>query len=305
MSFEPKDFFSRQAATQAGVTWRALASTDYRRVAHDQHIDAGVLDNLILRCRALVPFLAGRPFSHHTAASLWGGSVPVSAALHVAVQGQDRTNRTGLKIHRFRYPLDLARRLSFPVTSPEMTFGHMARELDLIDLVGLGDSLVRAGCTSPNSLMRQADRWPGQHRRTLVSAARLVRSGVDSVLETRTRILLIFAGLPEPVCNVVLNRQDDGNVLWRLDMGYPAWKVAIEYDGVWHRDPAQVERDAVRRSALGRLGWEVIVVTSRDLHERPAEVLARVKGAVERAGAKRIDLKDAWRRHFPTPLRAA
>ncbi len=301
---DPSAPFSRAAALSAGLTWRTLKSQAYRRVAHDRHVKADIPDDHLMRCRAVRSTLGpGMVFSHHTAATLWGATVPVSANVHVAMQGQARMIREGFKLHRFTYPMATGWQHSLPVTTPEMTFGHMAREVDLVDLVSLGDSLVRASRTTPATLWHSAQTWPGQHRALLLKAASLVRSGVDSVQETRLRLLLTLAGLPEPQCGVAIARSD-GSVQWRLDLAYREQHLAVEYDGAWHSAPDQLEYDRLRRAALEHRGWRVVVVTSRDLHERPGEVVLAVASALAAKGVV-TRTSDSWRRHFRAPLRAA
>lgn len=107
-------------------------------------------------------------------------------------------------------------------------------------------------------------------------AARLVRAGVDSPMETHLRLLLVLAGLPEPVVgHVVLD--SDGGWLATPDLSYPELEIAIEYDGAHHlTNAAQWQRDIRRRENLERAGWLVRVVTARDLLAAPATVVARI-----------------------------
>lgn len=55
-------------------------------------------------------------------------------------------------------------------------------------------------------------------------------------METWLRLLIVVAGLPEPVTN--LNVHDaSGRWIARPDLLYPAYRVAIEYDGYHHGGP--------------------------------------------------------------------
>ena len=74
--------------------------------------------------------------------------------------------------------------------------------------------------------------------------------GVDSGMETRLRLLLVLAGLPEPQVNVIL-RQPDGSWSMRLDLSYPHLELIVEYDGRQHADSTQQwKRDSRRREEL-------------------------------------------------------
>jgi hypothetical protein len=62
----------------------------------------------------------------------------------------------------------------------------------------------------------------------------LVRAKVDSPMETRSRLLLVFAGLPEPQPGQEI-LDEHGQCVATVDLGYRAAKIAIEYDGDLHR----------------------------------------------------------------------
>jgi very-short-patch-repair endonuclease len=115
-------------------------------------------------------------------------------------------------------------------------------------------------------------------------AARYVREGVDSAMETRLRLLLVLAGLPVPDVNVIL-RHPDGSWWMRFDPCYPSLKLIIEYDGRHHaEDSEQWLHDLKRREALDRMGWRVIVVTMHDYYDAPEEILHRVRDALIERG---------------------
>lgn len=56
-----------------------------------------------------------------------------------------------------------------------------------------------------------------------------IREGVESPRETVTRLALAGAGFPEPV--VAHDVFQDGRFLGRVDLAYPKFRIAIEYDG--------------------------------------------------------------------------
>ena len=148
--------------------------------------------------------------SHFTAARLWGGRVPDNEWTHVSFMRDVRFRVRGIKPHRYRRRLDVRRWHGVPITSPEQTFGDMARFLGLVDLVALGDSLVRKGRFSPEHLSSYAQAWSGQFKADVEAAARLVRARVDSSPESALRVLMVLAGLPEPDIDIHI-RDADGN----------------------------------------------------------------------------------------------
>lgn len=116
-------------------------------------------------------------------------------------------------------------------------------------------------------------------------------------METRLRLLIVHAGLPEPDINrdVIGSR---GGWLARPDLSYPEWKIAIEYDGEHHRvDPRQWRRDISRRENLEAAGWIVLAITAIDVFQRPAPTLMRILSALSRRGCPGLPprLSDDWR----------
>ena len=186
------------------------------------------------------------------------------------------------------------------MSSPTQTFLELAGSLDLVELVVLGDSLVKRKHVTPDDLVMAASQWTGSGVARARKAARFVRKGVDSPKETRLRMLLVLAGLPEPTVNVII-RNPDGSWRMRFDLSYPGLKLIIEYDGRQHTENSgQWRRDLRRREELDRLGWRLIVITSDDLHDAPGAVLTRVREALIDRGAVGIRrrFKTEWIRYF-------
>ena len=74
----------------------------------------------------------------------------------------------------------------------------------------------------------------------------LMDGGAESPQETRTRLVLVGAGLPRPQTEIVVAGHF-GRSFARIDMGYEEFKVGVEYDGVQHwTDPAQRAYDIDR-----------------------------------------------------------
>lgn len=95
-------------------------------------------------------------------------------------------------------------------------------------------------------------------------------------MESRLRLLIVLAGLPEPLVGQPVY-DSDGGWLAKPDLSYPDFKIAIEYDGRHHLlDSTQWRRDIRRRENLERAGWLVRVITADDLLRAPNTVLARI-----------------------------
>lgn len=112
----------------------------------------------------------------------------------------------------------------------------------------------------------------------------LVDGGAESPQETRTRLVLIDAGLPKPETQIVV-RDPFGEFVARVDMGYRESKVGIEYDGAQHwTDPNQRQRDIDRQVALAALGWAIVRVSAELMRYREATLVGRVEDAMYAAG---------------------
>lgn len=296
---------SRAGARAQGITVRALTGGDYQRVFYDAYVRSRIPLTLGDRAEvALSVVAAGSFISHHTAARLRGGCVPASEHIHVSVPiSGRRCERRGICAHRANGD-DVTILSGMPVSSALQSFRELAATgVSLVDLVVLGDSLVKAGAVQVEQLRRAASGWTGGGSRTARRAATFVRTGVDSPQESRLRMLLVLAGLPEPRVNLII-RSPDG--IWRLrfDLAYADLKIVIEYDGRQHGwSGQQWKRDARRREELDQMGWRVITVHSDGIFENPRDTLDRVRGLLEERGHRRVrrNYLAESARYFPGP----
>ncbi len=113
----------------------------------------------------------------------------------------------------------------------------------------------------------------------------LMDAGAESPQETRTRLVLIDAGLPRPQTQIVV-RDGFGYSFARVDMGYEEFKVGMEYDGPQHWDSESRAYDIDRHAKLLAKGWRIVRVSADILRYRPHEIVARTCDALRRAGAE-------------------
>ena len=117
-------------------------------------------------------------------------------------------------------------------------------------------------------------------------------------MESRLRMLVVLAGLPEPVVNHLI-RSDIGDWAVRFDLAFPELKVAIEYDGRQHAESTgQWVRDVGRREWLDNEGWRLLVVLSGDIYRHPSKTLERIVGALRDRGRLVSVTSNEWQRHF-------
>jgi hypothetical protein len=121
----------------------------------------------------------------------------------------------------------------------------------LVDLVVVADGLIKAGHTSAELLIAAAGQGSGRGCRLARRAASLAREGVDSPQESRLRLLVVLAGLPEPRVDLI-TRGPDGSWRRRYDMAYEYVRLILEYDGRQHADDTRQWRtDIFRREGVG------------------------------------------------------
>ncbi len=266
--------FLRQDGLRAGLTKHQLDGPTFQSVFGSVRLssDVPMSEEMHARCAQLV--VPRGAASHGTAARIWGGVVPEDTSAHVTVPTSgDRRSRPGLACHVNAAAL-VRWRDGLRLTTPAQTFLDLADTLGLVDLAVLGDSLVHRGRLSLEELdeVVRADRR-GVPRLALDAAA-LVRAGAESPMETRTRLLLVLAGLPEPVLQHVVG---DDRHRFRLDLAYPELTIAVEYDGRQHADDTrQWAHDLARREWLDGQGWRLVVVRSEDIFGMPWATVHRV-----------------------------
>jgi hypothetical protein len=213
----------------------------------------------------------------------------------------NRCQRRGIRPHEGNPKATVVVHCGVRVSSPVQTFLDLAALLDLVDLVVLGDSLVKAKHCAARALVAAADGWKGHGARQARRAARLVRAGVDSPMESRLRMLIVLAGLPEPQVNFVL-RNSDGEWLMRFDLYYPAYRLVVEYDGRQHaEDDDQWDHDIDQREDLDHWGYRLVVVRSKGIFVEPERTLRRIAAALRQRGCRTVPrkFKEEWRRYFP------
>lgn len=177
-------------------------------------------------------------------------------------------------------PGEITRINGMGVTTPARTAFDLGRRLSIIDGVKRLDALMRATKLTRADVRQVIDAHPGI--RGLVALGRtlaLTDEGAESPYESITRLLLVQAGLPDPVTQYAVT-DATGFVVAYVDMGWPEQRVAVEYDGTQHwTDARQRRRDIERLADLEALGWIVIRVSS-DMLRTPAVIVSRVRAAL-------------------------
>jgi hypothetical protein len=292
--------FTKERFLEVGGDPRALRRRSFKQVFRSVWVRRdGIDDDTRIRA-ALAIHPEGAFASHFSAARLLGLPVPDHAFEHVTVlKPEDRRYRPEVKPHvttREREPIEVR---GIPTTDALTTFIQLAGVLSLLDLVILGDALIRKFRLTPEQLVLACRKSKDYYAGLASRGAALVREGVDSVMETRLRLLLVLAGLPEPEVNVIVYHED-GRWKRRFDLCYPRIKLIIEYDGRQHVDRiGQWNSDLERREEFDDEGYRILVVTAKGLFVEPGRTIQRVRRQLILRGWGDVPpVNDEWRTYF-------
>lgn len=169
--------FSRADARRAGIPVKHLTTTRFRKLFYDLYVCADLaVTPVVLASAALRISPLGSHASHFTAAQIWGGVVPDQPMTHVSSpHGRTRSERRGVGSHETRRGSQIVVFQQLRVSSPEQTFIDLATELNLVDMVVLGDSLVAKQRTTTQQIVEAASTWKGKEADWL--GARLISCG--------------------------------------------------------------------------------------------------------------------------------
>lgn len=301
--FDARRPFLRRTALTAGVTAKQLRGPGFRCVLPGAYVAAATVVTPLVRVRAaLLPYADVAWASHASAARVYDLPIPTIAMEHVSVpRAGQRRRHQGVKVH-VGGPAARTRVVrGVRVSDPFVLFVEMASLLGLVDLVVLGDAMVRRRLVTPEALVAACATATHPSAAASRRAAAYVRRDVDSPMETRLRMLLVLAGLPEPEVNLKI-RDVDGEVLRKYDLSYPAARVAVEYNGKLHvLTPDAWEADLERRDAIDDTGWRLLPVISSGIFSTPEKTLIRVHRLLLARALPGVParLSDDWRAHFP------
>lgn len=305
-AFDRRRPFTRAEALQAGITPAGLRTKAFRRLLIDVYVDSEVPATPELA--AVAPLALAVPtawISHASAARILGAPLPALPGEHVSVTtAADRLRRAGVTFHVAPRTSRIWNREGVRRSAPAQMFVELATQLNLVDLVVVGDWLVGKEFLTIERLLEfvATIRLPGVDRAR--RAASYVRERVDSPMETRVRMLIALAGIPEPEVNRTI-RDIDGVPTRRYDLCWPGVKVIVEYDGRHHIARIEDwESDLERREAIDGDGWRIVVLVAKNVYDRPDVTLERIAGVLRlrRLPGLPAALDDSWRAHFPVRL---
>ena len=249
--------FTVAQALDSGLSRRQLESAAWRRLHTGVYVHRDVPVDDSLRVHALqLTAPGGVVFAGLTAAwihGVWnpppGVEVPLVTTRGPTSAGVERsTHRSRRQVLRAEDD-DTVAVGGVLVTSWFRTVFDLLRDVPLVERVSVLDTFAAAGLDLARfaEYLERHRRWPGvDFARTALS---LCDSGSRSVGESRLRMCVVLAGLPEPWVNPsLLLTAPDGELLRFPDLLVRGRRrvYALEFDGGYHDAPGQRDDDAAR-----------------------------------------------------------
>lgn len=268
--------FTVAEAVAAGVRRHRLRAPSLHRPTYGVRHTEPCTDLVSLARATRLGLPDGCAFSHVTAAQLLGIPLPKAlqeeATLHVMRgSGRPLVERAGCEGHRGLERRRLLEVHGLLVTSPEDTWCDLGSQLELDDLIVAGDHIVHRTRGLPIAQLRTAVGKRAGERGVLRLREALpwLRDRSGSPMETKGRLLIVRAGLPEPELNATLHDAAGGwiaecDYLWR------AKRVVGEFDGDHHRvDRRQWQKDVSRRQVIQSERYHYVQFTERSVTTPP------------------------------------
>ncbi|MGB8501940.1 endonuclease domain-containing protein [Mycobacterium sp.] len=149
----------------------------------------------------------------------------------------------------------------------------------MLFVVGLQGLIVASEAVASGTLTRQQVRanYTKLHRNVYV----LNDLKLDAAI--RARAAWLWSGRKAVVVGIRIPDRRRRKVR-RIDMGWPEWKVGVEYEGEQHwTDPKQYEDDIEHLEFLAAQGWTIVRVSARQLRYDRDGIVRRVRCALLQA----------------------
>jgi len=223
-----------------------------------------------------------RVASHRSALRLWGLRSR-DDALEVSVRRPATGALRGIVVHRSvdLEPCDITECDNVALTSVARTLCDAGLIFPATEVQRLVDHAIATEMVTATELRRVRERV-GEHGRNGVIKLDAAVDGLpagaaatDSGPEIALLRVIEDAGLPAPTLQHPV--QLPGGTRF-IDVAYPAFRLALEYDGV--DEHTRVDRfvdDRVRQNELVVRGWTILRYTHVQLRDRPWEVITQIR----------------------------
>jgi len=256
---------------------------------------------VLTRMRALNAVMSPHAFFEGTTAALLHGlPVPqessellyVATLLNQTVPHRGETVATRKLSPRF---VSTTEREGVRTLDASTAWASCGKRLSLEDLVVMADALRKELPPPPGSYwapepplctldelasVLARGRWASI--KVLRTALSLSTDRSASPAETRFRLAMHDAGLPEPELNADI--VEDGIFFARPDYVFRQYKVCVEYQSTYHLESAQYEKDRRRMDDLRRIDWIPVEITRHSAGAQSWRGIKEVRHALMNRG---------------------
>ncbi|MDR3660395.1 MAG: hypothetical protein P4L86_08350 [Mycobacterium sp.] len=276
--------FLGSEARAAGVVNRYQLRTRYQQVYRDVYVRRSAEVTPVDKAVAAWLWSGRRGVAAGLSAAALHGSLWIDGRLPAELNQASRHGEAGIVLHSdqladeeiclvrgirattpARTAFDLGRRKGQPLAVIRVDALLQATQLKLADVQAL--IATHRGVRGLVQLRQVLD---------------LADCGAESPQETRTRLLLTNAGIRPTHTQIEVF--GGRYLVGRIDMGWPEWKVGVQYDGIQHwADPRQRTRDIDQDVEYRDLGWRLVRVGADLLRYRQDTIIARTRAALRAA----------------------
>lgn len=169
----------------------------------------------------------------------------------------------------------------------------------VIDAIKVGDWLLHHGqltCADVRTLALSGLWRDGAHEAIWVLDHLDGRS--RSLMESETRSILTFVGLPQPELNVAVDVREQVEVIG--DLVYGKWRTVVEYEGTQHQSEREQYSSDLDRYGLMRAAEVHYVQVTKERIRRPKIVVGEVYRTLLQGGydGPGPSFDDTWRMLF-------
>lgn len=277
------------------VTYRTLLDTASRQTVRSS-VDNGDLQRVhrgvygtgpVLRDDGLRALFLRLPpealLSHGSAAERYGFSRSTDGRIHVTVPaGVTRPLWKGVAVHEavlgVSDPLVTG---GVPCVPPHRCAVDLARTVRRPDALAVLDAALRTGWCTHTGLTHEVGRHGGLRGvRQVRELVRLADGRAECAQESHLRLVLIDARIPRPEPQIWV-ADASRTTRYRIDLGYRARRLGLEYDGRSHTGRDRLRADRTRMNWLATQGWTMRYFTDADLYRRPSSIVATVRAALD------------------------
>lgn len=277
--------FSGGEAVAAGRLNRYQLRTRYHQVFRDVYVPRGMKLTPVDKAVAAWLWSGRRAVVAGLSAAALHGSKWIDAAHPAELNHTSRHKASGIALHSDKLTDDEICVLGgIRVTTPARTAFDLGRRRGQGAAVERVDALLQACDLKLVDIQALIELHPGVRGLVqLRQVLELADYGAESPQETRLRLLYTGAGMRPTQTQIDVFAY--GRHVGRIDMGWPEWKVGVQYDGIQHwTDPLQRTKDIDQDAEYRALGWRIVRVGADLLRHRQGTIIARTRSALHAAG---------------------